>query len=289
MRKVPVAITLLLAVAAMAGAQSATVRVESVACVPLDGNAVVKATVAPEVSGATVRIYFRRMSIEVEDWYYVEARPAGGGLYWAVTPVPTDAENVRKDLSKGNQLPSELAWAEWWTKKDGSQDRDPNGDLDKDVIREKATIGKVEKRSWIYALDPKALQKFLEKQKYEPAEFHAAVVDPSGRTLAESPVVVAPVNGECRVELTPQEQGVADNLVVGEIAPWQKGKEPFHWECDGIVSRYDPQYVLRNDTACRACAIIAWWPKGIVPAAILTTVGIVTIGEPSPEPSPARP
>jgi len=58
------------------------------------------------------------------------------------------------------------------------------------------------------------------------------------------------------------------------------------------VTRIDPAGILRADEACRAC-VVAWWrkPGVIIPAAILTTVGVIEVlddDEPK-ETSPSRP
>jgi len=55
------------------------------------------------------------------------------------------------------------------------------------------------------------------------------------------------------VSLTPQEQGWATSLMVGETTRQQAGREPFHWKCDGIVSRIDLADVRKVDDACRTC------------------------------------
>jgi len=287
--------SLLVLAAALAGAvpllaQGPTVKIEPISCLPVRGNAPVWVSVSPEIPGTVVHIYFRRLNLEVEDWYFLEMRAQGNGRFWAVLPRPTDAKNLRKDLRHGNGRPDDYAWAAWWRAKDASEDRDPTRDLNRDLIREKASIGKLDRRTWIANQSDKAIQDWLSHQTFEPAELIATVVEPSGRVVARSALTVVEVNDRCPVKLSEAEAGVASNLVVGESAPWQKGKEPFHWECDGIVTRIDPKGILRNDTACRSCAV-AWWRKpGVVP--LLAAGGVVTgivITEHHPEPSPSRP
>ena len=292
MRTTRLAGLLVFTVAAAASGQTPGVGITTtpLTCIPLEGNGVLQTTVAPDTAGSTVRMFFRRMSIEVEDFYYVEMEPTGQGQYWGVFPIPTEAKLERKDLKKSDTPPPLEPWASWWKAKEGSDDRDPNKDLDADVIKEKAPIGKTEKRNWMQKQADADFQKWLEKQQYEPAEYFVGVYDSYGRRTAVSEMGVAEVRKDCRVSLTPQQQGMAQNLTVGETNTWQKGDPPFHWECTGIVTRKDPQLVLRADSACRAC-VIAWWPIAAEAGAVGALIGI-TEDSPSPAPpevSPSRP
>ena len=283
---------LVFAVATAASGQTPGVGINTapLACIPLDGNGVLQSTVAPDTAGSTVRMFFRRMNLEVEDFYYVEMEPTGQGQYWGVFPIPTEAKIVRKDLKKSQTPPPLEPWASWWKAKEGSDDRDPNRDLDANVIKEKAPIGKTEKRNWMAKQSDADFQKWLEKQEYEPAEYFVGVYDSYGRRTAVSEMQVAEVRKDCRVSLTPQQQGMAQNLTVGETNTWQKGEQPFHWECTGIVTRKDPQLVLRADGSCRAC-IIAWWPIAAEAGAVGALIGITEDNPagPPPEVSPSRP
>lgn len=257
------------------------------ACLPLDGNGVLNAAVAPETPGSTVRMFFRRLNLEVEDFYYAEMEPAGAGQYWGVFPIPTEDKIQRKDLRQRDVPPPLEPWASWWKAKEGSDHRDPNRDLDEKVIRERAPIGKREQRAWMGKMSEADFQRWLERQQYEPAEYFVAVYDAQGRRTAVSDMHVVEVKKDCRVSLTPQQEGMAKNLTVGETNTWQKGEQPFHWECTGIVTRKDPQLVLRADEACRAC-VIAWWPYAAGGAAALGA--IIAVNEDRPEDvSPARP
>ena len=96
-----------------------------------------------------MRLNFRRMNIEVEDFYYVEMVPSGGGRYWGVFPQPVESDFDQKDLERAQS--EAYKWAEWWRAKEGSDHRDPNTDLDKKVIDERAQLGKREKRDWMQA------------------------------------------------------------------------------------------------------------------------------------------
>lgn len=282
MRRTIVAALLLAAVALPAGAQ--TVSLGDLACVPASGNAVVAARVDPPPTAENpVRLYFRRLNVEVEDFYYVDMKGAAAGNFWGVLPKAESTRNPRKDLRGA----ARDAWAAWWKQKEASADRDPNGDLDGDLIRERASLGKVEKRDWMAQLGEPSFESWLERQKLEPAEYFVAVVDPSGRRLARSEIRVAEVTGDCRAALTPQQQGAAQNLVVGHTSNWQDGQPVFHWLCDGVVTRVDPQGVLRADEACRAC-VVGWWPRTV--AGGLGAIGAIVIYDDNPrEVSPSRP
>lgn len=256
MRAVRLAATILFATAAAASAQrsASDISLGPLACLPQKGNGVITATISPEIPGSTVRLFFRRMNVEVEDFYYVQMEPVGAGQYWGVFPVPTGDGIQRKELESEGEAPPH-PWAAWWKAKEASENRDPNDDLDDQVIQERASQGKKEKRSWMEKLSDADFQRWLEAQSAEPAEFFVAVYDVNGNRAASSEMRVVDVRPECRVSLTPQQQGMANNLTVGETGGWQKGMQPFHWECDGIVTRIDPVRVRRADETCRACII----------------------------------
>ena len=246
-------------------AQQTSVTLGPLTCLPQKGNGVLNATVSPEIAGASTRLYFRRMNVEVEDFYYIEMEPAGAGGYWGTFPVPTESKFPRQKLDNYNYEGQKIAnngkpWAEWWRAKEGSQARNPNNDLDKSLIQERATLGKGEKRVWMQGLDDAALQNWLDNLKTEAGEYFVAVVDGSGRLLGRSEMRSVEVKKDCKVSLTPQQEGFAKNLVIGETAAWQKNEEVYHWECTGITTRRDPTNVLRADERCRACVVAAWWP-----------------------------
>jgi hypothetical protein len=122
----------------------------------------------------------------------------------------------------------------------------------------------------------------------ENVERYVSVVDGGGRELARSASATIPVDRDCKVSLDAKQKGQAENLVVGETALPQKGRDVLGFLCDGIVSRIDANGILRADDACRTC-VVAWWkryPILAVPAA--TGVGIIIHKKP-PEPSPSRP
>jgi hypothetical protein len=259
-------------------AQGQTITLGQLDCLPLDGNAVLNATVSPEVAGATTRLYFRRLNATVEDFYFVDMVPAGAGGYWATFPRPTDDKLEKKQLKNYSYEGKSITnggrpAAEWWRAKEGSAGRNPNGDLDNQQITERAAVGKQQKRAWMSSLDDAALQSWLDRQTTEPGEYYVAVVDGAGKQLASSEMRSVEARSECRTSLTPQQQGYAKNLTIGETAAWQAQDEVFHWECEGVVTRKNPNNVLRADDNCRGC-IIAWWPVAAAAGAI-AAIGVI--------------
>ncbi|MCB1009304.1 MAG: hypothetical protein KDB94_10465 [Acidobacteria bacterium] len=265
------AMLLLASSAAVAQTPGIGIEIEEAQCIPQSGNGVVYATILPEVPGSNVRLFFRRMNLEVEDFYYTEMEPIGGGRYWGVFPVPEKSKFPKKDL-KRSETPPPDPWAAWWKAKESSDNRDPNDDLSKEIIRQKAQEGKTEGRDWMQPLTDDEFQQWLEKQDTEPSEYFVAVYDSQGDRTAVSNMYVVPVEKDCKVELTPQQEGLAQNMIVGETATWQKDESVFHWKCTGVVSRYDPYRILRADNSCRACIVAWWWPV----AATAGALGIIT-------------
>ena len=286
----------LLASTAPAGAEL-TVEVEDVECLPIEDNGVAWARVTNNLPDTTVRLNFRRMNDAVEDLYYVLMNPAGQGRYWGVFPKAEDRVLSRHDLIETREeIQDEYRWAAWWREKDSSDHRDPNDpqdefELDDDLIRERASLGKKLPRDWLAEMDDSEFQSWLEQLENEPAEYYVSVHDAEGRQLARSPTRVTEVQEDCRPDLSEQERGEAENLTVGETAHWQRDEQVFHWLCAGIVSRIDPINVLRGDGVCRAC-VIAWWKKKpvlLTTAAIVPTAGIVISRDPEPPASPDAP
>jgi hypothetical protein len=202
-----------------AGAQPITVA--DLDCLPLDGNAVVEARVAPrtDVPGGTVRLYFRRLN-PVGAFYYVALFPTGGGAYRGVLPQP-------------ESHPQEPLTDEWW-----------------EVLRTRDWMrGGDRDRPW--------LERWLAAQAEEAAEVYAAVYDRRDELVERSAVRLVPVGRDdrCPARLDPRERGWAENLTVGETTALQAGRQPFHWRCDGVVVRISPDGVLRSDEFCRACLI----------------------------------
>ena len=266
------------------------VDIEQVGCLLVEENGVVKAQVTDNVPETSVRLYFRRMHEEVEDFYWVEMQAQGNGQYWGVFPKPEDEVLERREL---RELAVEIRerWARWWRQKEILDDRDPNDDLDQEVIRERAQLGKMEARNWMESFDDEGLEDWLEELEYEPAEYYSAVYDAFGQRLARSGVRATQVRDRCPTNLTPAEAGLAENLTVGETASWQRGEEVFHWLCEGVVSRVDLRGIWRGDDICRAC-VIAWWKKKSIILPLVAVVGGCVIAcddGPRREVSPARP
>lgn len=267
------------------------IRVEQLPCLQVGDNGVAMSTVEDDVPGSVVRLYFRRLHEEVEDFYWVEARSRGGGEYWAVLPKPADEVLERREIQALEEEIRER-WARWWRVKETEADRDPNDDLDQDLIRERASLGRELGRDWMGNLTDPQLEEWLQDLEYEPTEYYASLMDGSGEELARSPLQITPVRSSCPTNLSAQQAGLGENLTVGETASWQRGEEVFHWLCDGVVSRIGPDGVWRGDEACRAC-VIAWWKNKsfLIPlAAGATGTGVVLLEDEEPrEVSPARP
>lgn len=291
-RYICLALALALAVAVASPAAAITVEVEQTECMPVGDNGLVHVNVTDAPSDSEVRVYFRRLHQEVEDFYYVVARPEGNGRYWAVVPKAEDQilEEYRLIEELHDEADDdEVAWAEWWKFKEASEDRDPNEDLDEELIEERAQRGKLEKRDWMNQMSDQDLEEWLQAQENEPAEYFAEVVDPEGNVLASSEMLVSEVRHECEVVLTQQQLGEAANLTVGETAAWESGKRVFHWLCDGIATRIDPTRTLVADELCRIC-FIAWWKKEELLIPALVPPVVVTLVEDDPTPvSPSGP
>ena len=230
-------------------------------------HALVKAIVSPELPGSTLRLYWRRLDLLVEDFYYTFMFPEGGGSYWGVLPDPEDHKLVRQELNDGTQTDTEFA--DFWKAKEASSsdplDRDPNNNLDRDVIEERAALGSREKRTWMDGMSNDELEEFLGSLDNQPTEYYAALYDSSGELVAKSEMKVGPVRTQCtNPRLTAEQVGESYNQTIGETALWQSDKSVFHWECDHIVTRINPFGVKVADTLCRAC-LVAWWRGGWVP------------------------
>lgn len=259
-----------------------TVTADEIECVPLQphddnkNHSVVTANVSPDPANVEVRLYFRRMHVEVEDFYYSIMQPAGNGNYWGVLPDPEDHEVKPKELDDGDDTNTE--WADWWIAKDESQDRDPNGDLDTDTIRERAQVGMSERRDWIHDMSREDLTAWLTDQKSEPTEYFVAVYDAGGQRLSRSEMMGVSVREDCRVELDTKQIGEASNQTIGETAAWQHDQAVFHWECDHLVTRIDYAGVKAADAVCRACvvAVIPFWIPASVAGAALAGIASCT-------------
>src|SRR4029077_16220561 len=59
------------------------------------------------------------------------------------------------------------------------------------------------------------------EMRNEQIELYAALVDAMGKPVARSESQFAPVTRDCKVQLSPKERGVAQNLTVGETSAKQ--------------------------------------------------------------------
>lgn len=122
----------------------------------------------------------------------------------------------------------------------------------------------------------------------EMVEFYVAVMKPDGTVLSRSEgTSTSPVRERCKVEMTAQQIGTANNLVIGETVEAQEGRRVLGFLCDGIVTRINYLGIKRPDEICRGC-VIPWWVKEEYIAPAVTTLGIPLIID-SPDPSPSRP
>lgn len=216
------------------GASAQEITTGPLECLPNESTIAIAAEVAPEIAGSEqMRLYFRRLN-RTGAFYWVQMNPKGGGEYWAVFPKPEERE--QQELTD-----------EWW---EILQDRD-----------------------WMEDRDREWLEEYLENLEHEAAEYYLAVTDVSGSEISRSETQLVEVKDydDCRFGLTQMEIGQSENLTVGETTDFQRGKEVFHWLCDGIVSRIDPNSVLRADETCRSCVVAGWLP-------IASTAGALVAG-----------
>jgi hypothetical protein len=115
----------------------------------------------------------------------------------------------------------------------------------------------------------------------DEVEYYAAVVSVSGKLLIQSKMSFVRVQNDCRVELTHEERGAAETLVIGETASSQYNKKLLGFLCRGIRIRIEPQGVKRADEQCGPCGL-TWLSPSLAAAGILSLAGAV-------EASPSRP
>ena len=206
-------LVMLLLCAVPASAQTPSITVQKLECVPTEANGVIYANVANELGGTATRIYFR--------WdqhgamYFVDMVADGGGKYWGIPAKPED--------------------------------------------------------------------------RNETIEFYVAVVDPAGKTVAKSETMLSPVRDDCRVDLTPKQIGVANNLTIGETVAAQQGRKVLGFLCDGVVTRMNYEGILRPDEICRGCVVPFFAKETYIAPAILGAVSTVVLERPPGESSPSRP
>jgi hypothetical protein len=223
--------------------------VEQLACLPLENNAAVGTTIEGLEGGDEVRLYFRRLS-PVGAFYYLSMMPSGNGQYWAMFPQPEDRDQ--------HHLTNE-----WF-----------------DILQT---------RDWMEGHDRAWLEDWLRDQSQEAAEYYVAVHGDTGDVRGRSKTMLTSVRAnDCFEPLTPQQSGLADNLTIGETSPAQADKEVFHWLCEGIVTRIDPNNIYHPDEYCRACVV----GYGVIPPLASAAAGVVSgviIEQPPTEASPRQP
>lgn len=136
----------------------------------------------------------------------------------------------------------------------------------------------VEPNSQYWSVFPRAEDRNTE------VEYYVAVVDAAGKMVAQSEPRSAKVDADCDTKLSPKEQGVAENLIVGETTPNQYRKKVIGFLCPGLKIRIDHQGIRRADEECGPCGL-AWLP----PTALATAGVLGVILTHDPEPSPSRP
>lgn len=127
-------------------------------------------------------------------------------------------------------------------------------------------------------------------------EVQMAVRDAEGKET-RTPLQKLPVTASCPLNLTPEQNGYAQNLVVGETVPSQAGQVVAGFTCDGVISRIDASGNLKPDDSCRrvlmaaaAAAADEESRRRILPLIILGAGGAALIKQKEPpEASQPRP
>ena len=99
MRPILLSVLALLAPTTLWG-QEPSITLYEAECLPIAENGKLSARVENEPPAATLRFYFRRLNGEVEDFYYVVGRPAGGGAPDATPTDATPSQYRRRDSGK---------------------------------------------------------------------------------------------------------------------------------------------------------------------------------------------
>jgi hypothetical protein len=126
------------------------------------------------------------------------------------------------------------------------------------------------------------------EKRNQLVQYYGALMDASGREIARSQMQKSEVKADCHIELTPQQQGVAQNLTIGETTADQAHGGVMGFLCEGVVTRVNAQNIRRSDDFCRTC-VIAWWKKTEILLPALAAAGVTSVVVDQPEPSPSRP
>jgi len=127
-------------------------------------------------------------------------------------------------------------------------------------------------------------------------EVQMAVRDAEGKET-RTQVQKVPVTTSCSLNLTPEQNGYAQNLVVGETVPSQTGQVVAGFLCEGVISRIDASGNLKPDDSCRrilmaeaAAAADEENRRRLIPLIILGGGGVALIRHKEPpEASQPRP
>lgn len=208
------AVTCLLTVTLATG-QEIVLQVDPPTCLPIRGNAVLTAKLIAEGSleqVAGLRLHFRRLH-PLGSFYYVEMRPLGNDVFSAIFPKPED------------RAPAPVS-SDWWNA--------------------------ISRRLWLRGNDRAWLVSWLAELEFEPAEYFVAAHDSAGARLTQTPIEILEVekDSQCPAVLDHQELQWAQALTLGETMDLQSGRPPFHWSCDGVVSRISTDGTRRSDRSC---------------------------------------
>ncbi len=273
--------------AASAVLAQAPIAVTHPECLPNEDSALLRAVIASDVGGRSVRLYFRRLSSdpEGEAFYYVEMLPAGGGEYWTTFPKPEDRPQLELTERWWEARSSDVPPPAGETPPPRWRNGDWPGRCDLEELRRWL-------RDWLEAPTTPAVCAARDAPAstaasapetpetgssprattaLEAAEFYVAVYEADGEPLRgaggeplRSPVFLVAVRDDCpespSTRLDARQRGWAANLTVGETSEEQRGsertgKELFHWLCDGITARIGLDRIPRPDRHCRRCVI----------------------------------
>jgi len=117
-------------------------------------------------------------------------------------------------------------------------------------------------------------------------ELQTAVRDAEGRET-RTPFQKVPVTTSCSLSLTPEQDGYAQNLVVGETVPSQAGQGIAGFVCEGVISRIDARGNLKPDDSCRGIlmaegAAAAEDRRKVLPLILLGAGGVALVNHKDP-------
>lgn len=89
----------------------------------------------------------------------------------------------------------------------------------------------------------------------EGIEYYVAQLNPLGEVVAQSESQWVEVKKDCEIELDERQLSYANHLTVGETTFEQEREKLDGFECEGVVTRINPDNVWREDEVCRACLV----------------------------------